>query len=62
MSHHWLMNTSFAYNSTIVNNGFRQRRPTPSARIHQPGARNGSSMTPTGAAAWQRLRNAKWLS
>ncbi len=22
MSHHWLMNTSFAYNSTIVNNGF----------------------------------------
>jgi len=22
MSHHWLMNTSFGYNSTIVNNGF----------------------------------------
>jgi hypothetical protein len=22
MSHHWLMNTSFSYNSTIVNNGF----------------------------------------
>jgi len=22
MSHHWLMNTSFAYNSTIVNNGY----------------------------------------
>jgi hypothetical protein len=22
MSHHWLMNTSYAYNSTIVNNGF----------------------------------------
>jgi hypothetical protein len=22
MSHHWLMNTSFSYNSTVVNNGF----------------------------------------
>src|SRR5581483_1207329 len=22
MSHHWLMNTSFAYNSTVVNNGY----------------------------------------
>ena len=66
MSHHWLMNTSFAYNSTIVNNGFagafaNDRCP---GGPDQPGDIATASSTDyltAGSGLGNVYVNAKWL-
>ena len=68
MSHHWLMNTSFAYNSTIVNNGFagsirdghsrRFRRIRPTAPTAMA---SSTDYLTAGSGLGNVFVNAKWL-
>jgi hypothetical protein len=64
MSHRWLMNTSFAYNSTIVNNGFTGAATnTVSEDPTNLTARNGYQYDPltAGSGLGNVYINAKWL-
>jgi len=64
MSHRWLMNTSFAYNSTIVNNGFTGTASnTVSEDPTNLSARNGFQYDPVtaGSGLGNVYINAKWL-
>jgi hypothetical protein len=64
LSHHWLMNTSFAYNSTIVNNGFSgAQNNTVSEDPTNLAARNGYQYDPltAGSGLGNVYVNAKWL-
>jgi hypothetical protein len=64
MSHHWLMNTSFAYNSTVVNNGFAgtfaNGVPEDPTNLTQ---RNGGQYDyqTSGSGIGNVFINAKWL-
>jgi carboxypeptidase family protein/TonB-dependent receptor-like protein len=64
MSHHWLMNTSFAYNSTIVNNGFAGAAANtfvedPTNRDQRNGAQYDYQTS--GSGIGNVYVNAKWL-
>ena len=64
MSHRWLMNTSFAYNSTIVNNGFAGAfANTISEDPTNRDQRNGGQYdyVTTGSGIGNVYVNAKWL-
>jgi hypothetical protein len=64
MSHRWLMNTSFSYNSTIVNNGFTGAAiNTVSEDPTNLSARNGFQYDPVtaGSGLGNVYINAKWL-
>jgi hypothetical protein len=64
MSHRWLMNTSFAYNSTVVNNGFTGAATnTVSEDPTNLTARNGYQYDPVtaGSGLGNVYVNAKWL-
>jgi hypothetical protein len=68
MSHHWLMNTSYAFNSTVVNNGFAGAfaNGTASGAFEDPtnlAARNGFQYdyATSGSGLGNVYVNAKWL-
>ena len=64
MSHHWLMNTSYAFNSTIVNNGFAGAGAnTVSEDPTNLATRNGYQYdyATSGSGLGNVYVNAKWL-
>jgi hypothetical protein len=66
MSHHWLMNTSFAYNSTIVNNGYSGYAGNTALVQEDPtnlATRNGFQYdyATSGSGLGNVYVNAKWL-
>ena len=65
--HHWLMNTSVAYNSTIVNNGYRRRVREGASTLQEdptnlaPATGSNTTTQTAGSGLGNVYVNAKWL-